>query len=85
MSAQAQAQPRVQSHAAHAPAQHSHEDVRKHMKVYIGVFLALLVTFIVHRTRRRMGLPVSSRLWVTIVVGFVLIVLTAWVASAGRH
>ncbi|SRR6266404_1948400 len=34
---------------AHAPAQtqsaaqHAHDDVRKHMKVYIGVFLALLV------------------------------------------
>jgi predicted PurR-regulated permease PerM len=49
------------------------------------VFLALLCTYLVHRVRRRMGLPVSSRLWVTIVVGFVLIVLTAWVASGGRH
>jgi predicted PurR-regulated permease PerM len=45
------------------------------------VFLALLCTYLVHRVRRRMGLPVSSRLWVTITVGFVLIVLTAWVAS----
>jgi cytochrome c oxidase subunit 4 len=26
-----------------AQAQHTHDDVRKHMKVYIGVFLALLV------------------------------------------
>jgi hypothetical protein len=44
-------------------------------------FLALLCAFFVHRTRRRMGLPVSGRLWMTIVVGFVLIVLVAWVAG----
>ena len=43
MNAQAQAQPRAHSQPAHAPAQHSHEEVRKHLKVYIGVFLALLV------------------------------------------
>jgi len=44
-------------------------------------FLALLCAYFVHRTRRRMGLPVSTRLWVSIVTGFVLIVLVAWVAS----
>jgi len=45
------------------------------------VFLAALCAFFVHRTRRRMGLPVSGRLWTTIIVGFVLIVLTIWVAQ----
>jgi hypothetical protein len=49
------------------------------------VFLAVIFTAIVHRARKRMGLGVSSKLWVTLIVGFVLIVLTAWVASAGRH
>jgi hypothetical protein len=45
------------------------------------VFLGLICGFFVYRTRRRMGLPVSSRLFVTIVVGFVLVVLVAWVAK----
>jgi hypothetical protein len=45
------------------------------------LFLAVLCTFFVHRARRRMGLPTSTRLWVTIVTGFVLIVLVAYVAS----
>jgi hypothetical protein len=45
------------------------------------VFLGVLCAFFVHRARRRMGLPASTRIWTTIVVGFVLIVLVAWVAS----
>jgi hypothetical protein len=45
------------------------------------VFLGVLCAFFVHRTRRRMGLGASGRIWMTVIVGFVLIVLVAWVAQ----
>ncbi len=45
------------------------------------VFLALLCAFFVTRTRRRMGLGSSGRIWMLVIVGFVLIMLTAWVAQ----
>jgi hypothetical protein len=45
------------------------------------VFLGVLCAVFVHRTRRRMGLGSSSRIWTMVIVGFVLIVLTAWVAQ----
>jgi hypothetical protein len=45
------------------------------------LFLAVLCAFFVHRTRRRMGLGSSGRIWMLVITGFVLIVLTAWVAQ----
>jgi MYXO-CTERM domain-containing protein len=45
------------------------------------LFLAVLVAFGVHRTRRRIGLGFSSRVMMTVVTGFVLILLVAWVAK----
>jgi hypothetical protein len=45
------------------------------------VFLAVLCAVFVHRTRRRMGLGTNSRIWMFVVVGFVLVVLVAWVAQ----
>jgi 1,4-dihydroxy-2-naphthoate octaprenyltransferase len=44
-------------------------------------FLALLCAFFVTRARRRMGLGSSGRIWMLVIVGFVLIMLTAWVAQ----
>jgi hypothetical protein len=44
-------------------------------------FLAVLFGFFVHRTRRRLGMSVSGKVWTTVIVGFVLVVLVAWVAS----
>jgi hypothetical protein len=45
------------------------------------VFLAVLFALFVHRARRRVGLPVGSRIFLTVIVGFVLVVLVAWVAK----
>ncbi len=45
------------------------------------LFLACICAFFVHRGRRKMGLGSSGRLLITVVVGFVLIVLVAWVAK----
>lgn len=45
------------------------------------VFLGVLCAFLVHRTRRRMGLGFSRNVWVTVIVAFVLVVLVAWVAQ----
>ena len=45
------------------------------------LFLAVLCAFFVHQVRRRMGLGVSGRIWMLVIVGFVLIVLTVWVAQ----
>jgi hypothetical protein len=45
--------------------------------VFLGILCALFLT----RTRRRMGLGSSGKLWITVIVGFVLIMLVAWVAQ----
>jgi hypothetical protein len=41
-------------------------------------FIALLVAVLVARTRRRLGLAVTSRLLVMTVTGFVIVVLILW-------
>jgi len=45
--------------------------------VFLGILCALFLT----RARRRMGLSSSGKLWITVIVGFVLIMLVAWVAQ----
>jgi hypothetical protein len=45
------------------------------------VFLAVLVAFGWTRLRRRLGLGVTGRHFVVVIVGFCLIVLAAWAAS----
>lgn len=44
-------------------------------------FLALLVAFGVARFRRRLGMGVTGRTYVTVIVGFVLAVLVLWAAA----
>jgi hypothetical protein len=44
-------------------------------------FLAVLVAFFLTRTRRRMGMNVTGRMWLTIMTAVVLIGLTLWAAS----
>jgi len=44
-------------------------------------FLAFLAALFLTRARRRMGLSSSGKLWITVIVGFVLIMLVAWVAQ----
>ncbi|HUZ23731.1 MAG TPA: hypothetical protein VMV07_08190 [Streptosporangiaceae bacterium] len=45
------------------------------------VFLALLCAFFFTKARRRMGLGVTGKHWITVIVGIVLIFLVAWVAQ----
>ncbi|HTP16542.1 MAG TPA: hypothetical protein VMK13_11980 [Streptosporangiaceae bacterium] len=44
-------------------------------------FLAVLVALLAMRLRRRMGLPVTGKMLLTVMAGFVLAALTLWAAS----
>jgi hypothetical protein len=52
--------------------------------VILLVFIGLLLAFFFSRFRRRLGLPVSGRMWSVIIVGVVLIGLFLWASSAHR-
>jgi hypothetical protein len=43
--------------------------------------LAAIVAYVVVRTRRRMGLLVTGKTWLTVMAGFAIIVLVMWAAS----
>jgi fumarate reductase subunit D len=49
--------------------------------IILLVVLAAIVAYVVTRTRRRMGLLVTAKTWVTIMVGFVIVVLAMWAAT----
>jgi hypothetical protein len=46
-------------------------------------FLGVLVALFTVRVRRRMGLTSTTKTWLTVIIGFVLIGLTLWAASHG--
>jgi hypothetical protein len=50
--------------------------------IVLLVVLAAIVAYVVARTRRRMGLVVTSKTWVTVMVGFVVVVLVMWAAAS---
>jgi hypothetical protein len=50
--------------------------------IILLVVLAAIVAYVVVRTRRRMGLVVTSKTWVTVMVGFVIVVLATWAAAS---
>ena len=45
-------------------------------------FLAVLFAFVVGRMRRRIGLPMTSRIFGMIITGFVIVVLALWAANS---
>jgi hypothetical protein len=49
--------------------------------IILLLVLALIVAYVITRTRRRMGLIVTGKTWIAIMTGFVIIVLAAWAAS----
>jgi len=49
------------------------------------VVIAAIVTYVVTRTRRRMGLIVTGKTWVTIMLGFVVVVLAMWAVNVSGH
>jgi hypothetical protein len=42
------------------------------------VLIALVLAYVVARTRRRMGLLVTGRTWIAVMVGVVIVVLVLW-------
>ncbi len=48
------------------------------------VFIGLLIAYFTSRGRRRLGLPVTGRMWLIIIAAVVLAGLLAW-ASSLRH
>lgn len=42
------------------------------------VVIALIVAYVVVRTRRRMGLLVTGRTWIVVMIGVVIAVLALW-------
>jgi hypothetical protein len=50
--------------------------------IILLVVLAAIVAYVIVRTRRRMGLVVTSKTWVTVMVGFVIVVLAMWAATS---
>jgi hypothetical protein len=43
--------------------------------------IAAIVAYVVARTRRRMGMIVTGKTWLTVMAGFVVIALAMWAAS----
>jgi hypothetical protein len=46
------------------------------------VVIALIVAYVVARTRRRMGLLVTGRTWVIVMVGVVIAALALWATQS---
>jgi hypothetical protein len=53
--------------------------------IILLVVIAAIVTYVVTRTRRRMGLVVTTKTWVTLMLGFVVVVLAMWAVSVSGH
>ena len=49
------------------------------------VVIAAIVTYVITRTRRRLGMAVTSKTWVTLMLGFVVVVLAMWAVSVSGH
>ena len=49
------------------------------------VVIAAIVTYVITRTRRRLGMAVTSKTWVTLMLGFVVVVLALWALSVSGH
>ena len=49
--------------------------------IVLLVFIALIVAYVVARTRRRMGLLVTGRTWLVIVAGVVIGALALWASQ----
>lgn len=43
--------------------------------------IASLGAFFLTRARRRLGSPVTGKIWITTIIGFAIVILVVWVAS----
>jgi hypothetical protein len=46
--------------------------------IILAIVIALIVAYAVARTRRRMGLMVSGKTWIAVIVGVVVVLLALW-------
>lgn len=49
--------------------------------IILLLFLALIVAYVVARTRRRMGLLVTGKTWIMVMTGVVIVVLALWASQ----
>jgi hypothetical protein len=45
------------------------------------VVIALIIAYVVMRTRRRMGLLVTGKTWLTVMLGVVIVALALWASQ----
>jgi hypothetical protein len=45
------------------------------------VVIALIIAYVVARTRRRMGLLVTGRTWLMVMLGVIIVALALWAAE----
>jgi hypothetical protein len=45
------------------------------------VVIALIIAYVVARTRRRMGLLVTGKTWLMVMLGVIIVALTLWAAQ----
>ena len=50
--------------------------------VTLLVVIALIVAYVVARTRRRMGLLVTGRTWIIVMIGVVIAALALWATQS---
>jgi len=49
--------------------------------IILLVLIALIVAYVVARTRRRMGLLVTGKTWLVVMVGVVIVALALWASQ----
>ena len=49
--------------------------------IILLLVLAVIVAYVITRTRHRMGLVVTGKTWMAVMAGFVIIVLALWAAT----
>jgi hypothetical protein len=49
--------------------------------IILLLVLAAIVAYVVTRTRRRMGLIVTGKTWLYVMLGFMIVVLVMWAVS----
>jgi hypothetical protein len=49
--------------------------------IILLALIALIVAYVVARTRRRMGLLVTGKTWMAVVIGIVIVILALWASQ----
>jgi hypothetical protein len=49
--------------------------------VVLLVVIALIIAYVVARTRRRMGLLVTGKTWLMVMLGVIIVALALWAAQ----